>query len=278
MSANPSGPSPPLVVGLPDPVVTLSVVRWRNEILECTTDRIAEEIPVAILCNGEPHAVMLMSPMDVQDFALGFALTEGLINEPRELVLVESSVLDDGIQLDLTLPMYHPRSADMHARSLAGRSGCGLCGKRMMEDALRTPAAVAGGSDVVRTAITRGVAALSDRQTHNRETGAVHAAAWVDLDGNIVALREDIGRHNALDKLIGARARGTFAPGFVVITSRASYEIVTKAAMAGISLVAAVSAPTALAVRLATTCGVTLAGFVRGSDLVLYSHAGRIVG
>ncbi|MBI2799127.1 MAG: formate dehydrogenase accessory sulfurtransferase FdhD [Gammaproteobacteria bacterium] len=265
-----------LAVPLPEAVVTLPVTRWRDAASEVRSDRIAEETPVAILCNGEPHAVMLMSPCDLEDFALGFALTEGLIAEPRELVLVERRALDDGIELDLVMPVDRTSRVSSGARSLAGRSGCGICGKRMVSDAMRTPAAVARVPTLSRAAIARGAAALSDRQVLNRETGAVHAAAWVDLDGSIVALREDIGRHNALDKLIGARARADFPPGFVLVTSRASYEIVMKAAAACIGLLAAVSAPTARAVRLAEICNVTLAGFVRGTDLVIYSHGERI--
>ena len=262
---------------LPTPVTAVAVTRWRAGVCETLTDHLAEETPVAVLCNGEPHAVMLMSPADLDDFALGFALTEKLIAAPRELVLVEQRALADGIELDLVIPVRVGQDTHQTARSIAGRSGCGLCGKRMIEDAMGTPPPVTSGVLVTRRAIAHGSAMLAARQPINRETGAVHAAAWVDLSGEVIAVREDIGRHNALDKLIGARIKGDFPPGFVLVTCRASYEIVMKAALAGIAVVAAVSAPTARAVRLAQTCQVTLAAFVRGPDLVLYSVGERIV-
>jgi FdhD protein len=262
---------------VPAPLTTVSVTRWRDGVCATVRDQVAEETPVAVLCNGEPHAVMLMSPADIADFALGFALTEGLISAPRELVLVEQRALDDGIEVDLIIPARLGLPAPDQGRSLAGRSGCGLCGKRMLEDALRTPPPITSAPEVSRAAIARASAALARRQPLNQQTGAVHAAAWVDLNGEVIAVREDIGRHNALDKLIGARINGDYPPGFALVTCRASYEIVMKAALAGIGVVAAVSAPTARAVRLAEVCQVTLAAFVRGPDLVIYSHAGRIV-
>ena len=262
---------------VPAPLTTVSVTRWRDGVCATVRDQVAEETPVAVLCNGEPHAVMLMSPADIADFALGFALTEGLIGAPRELVLVEQRALDDGIEVDLIIPARLGLPAADQGRSLAGRSGCGLCGKRMLEDALRTPPPITSAPEVSRAAIARASAALARRQPLNQQTGAVHAAAWVDLAGEVIAVREDIGRHNALDKLIGARIKGDYPAGFALVTCRASYEIVMKAALAGIGIVAAVSAPTARAVRLAEVCHVTLAAFVRGPDLVIYSHAARIV-
>jgi FdhD protein len=277
MSAHPSRAEVATPVAAPAAVTTVAVTRWRAGVREALLDQLAEETPVAVLCNGEPHAVMLMSPADLEDFALGFALTEGLIAEPRELVLVEQRALDDGITLDLIIPARLGSAAPAQPRAIAGRSGCGLCGKRMIEDAMRMPAAIAAAPRISRAAITRASLALSAQQPINRVTGAVHAAAWVDLAGEVIAVREDIGRHNALDKLIGARIKGNFPPGFALVTCRASYEIVMKAAMADIGVLAAVSAPTARAVRLAQTCQLTLAAFVRGPDLVIYTHAERIV-
>ncbi len=259
------------------PVTPMTVTRWRGGVAETVVDQLAEETPVAVLCNGEPHAVMLMSPADLDDFALGFALTEGLVAQPRELLLVEQRVLDDGIELDLTIPS-RVDAAGAAQRAIAGRSGCGLCGKRMVQDALRTPPPVRGATRVSRAAIARTSLALAARQPMNRVTGAVHAAAWVSVDGEVLTVREDVGRHNALDKLIGALAtqRRRFDGGFVLMTSRASYEIVQKAAAVGIAVVAAVSAPTGMAVRVATESGVTLVGFVRGERHCVYSHPERV--
>ncbi len=280
MSVRHSRAETPVIEAAPGAIATLPVRRYRDGVGETTLDRLAEEVPVAILCNGEPHAVMLLTPADLEDFALGFALTEGLIEQPRQLVLIEQRILEDGIELDLSLPVTPASNAATAAaspRALAGRSGCGMCGKRMLSEALRVPPPVTDGPHIKRDALVRAAAAVADLQILNRETGAVHAAAWATLDGDVFAVREDIGRHNALDKLIGARARGRFPPGFLVMTSRASYEIVTKAAAAGISLVAAISAPTARAVRMAVACRVTLAGFVRGTGMVIYNDAGRIL-
>ena len=277
MNVDPSRAEVSADTRLPAPVAHVDVTRWRAGVREYVTDQLAEETPVAVLCNGEPHAVMLMSPADLADFALGFALTEGLIAIPRELVMVEQRVLADGVEVDLVIPARLGQPQSERLRSMAGRSGCGLCGKRMVEDAMRTPPPVKATPQVTRAAIARASAALATRQPINRATGAVHAAAWVDLAGNVIAVREDIGRHNALDKLIGARITGDYPAGFALVTCRASYEIVMKSAMAGIAVLAAVSAPTARAVRLAQFCQVTLAAFVRGPDLVIYSHAERIV-
>ena len=202
---------------------------------------------------------------------------ENLIATPRDLVLVEQRALADGVEIDLIIPARLGLAGRDQPRVMAGRSGCGLCGKRMVEDAMRTPPPVTATTVVTRAAIARASAALATRQPINRATGAVHAAAWIDLNGAVIAVREDIGRHNALDKLIGARIKGDYPAGFALVTCRASYEIVMKAAMAGIAVLAAVSAPTARAARLAQTCQLTLAAFVRGPDLVIYSHAERIV-
>lgn len=276
MNANPSRAEPAPIDTLPASATSVAVTRWRAGVRERCDDRVAEETPVAILCNGEAHAVMLMTPDALDDFALGFALTEGLIERPRELVLVEQRALADGVELDLVIPARLGLAHSEGGRAIAGRSGCGLCGKRMVEDAMRTPSAVAAAPQVSRAAIAQASRGLAEQQILNRETGAVHAAAWVSLAGQVIVVREDIGRHNALDKLIGARIKGDFPPGFALVTCRASYEIVMKAAVAGIGVVAAVSAPTARAVRLAETCNVALVAFVRGEDLVIYSHAERI--
>jgi FdhD protein len=162
---------------------------------------------------------------------------------------------------------------------MPGRSGCGICGSRTLEEVVRHPATVGEGIRIDSATLERALASLRDSQPINAMTGSVHAAAWASEDGTIVKVREDVGRHNALDKLIGAMLREGIDPqrGFAVITSRASYEMVTKAATAGISLLAAISAPTALAVHLARDCGVTLVGFARPGRHVIYTHPQRMV-
>jgi FdhD protein len=256
----------------------------RREIVDVTRgvstvrpDQLAEEVPVAIHCNGEPLAVMMASPCDLEDFAHGFALTElGVVAD--DLVSVEVRPLLEGIQLELrTRDPLPARTADRQ-RLLPGRSGCGICGNRQLEDVVRQPRAVAPGTAVAPPALDIALAGLEQRQPLNAVTGAIHAAAWARVDGTLVHVREDVGRHNALDKLIGAMQREGIDPGsgFVLITSRASYEMVAKATMAGIPLLAAISAPTALAVDLAEGCGLTLVGFVRGDRHVVYSHGVRL--
>lgn len=236
-------------------------------------DWLAEEVPLAIHVDGEPLAVMMVSPCDLEDFARGFALTElGLVGE--DLVSVDAQPLLEGIQLDLRTRQALPaRTADAQ-RWLPGRSGCGICGNRRLEDVVRQPEMVERGSVIASAALDVARAGLEQRQPLNAATGAIHAAAWATVDGTLMLVREDVGRHNALDKLIGAmRRKGIDAgTGFALITSRASYEMVAKAATAGIPLLAAISAPTALAVDLAESCGLTLVGFLRRGRHVVYSQ------
>ena len=262
---------------IPAPAAAVPVQRWRDGAGAQYTDMLAEETPVAIVFNGHPHAVMLVSPADLDDFILGFCLTESIIDRPSELLRVDQRVLDDGIELRVAIPRARAGRLARSERGLAGRSSCGMCGKRMLDDAMRMPPRVTAAFTVSRQALTTAAAAMVAHQRLNAETGAVHAAAWADPRGAIVALREDIGRHNALDKLIGGLVKHGQPPGFLLMTSRASYEIVQKAAIAGVPVVAAISAPTARAVRLAEACNMSLIGFVRGADHVVYSHPERLL-
>jgi len=254
------------------------VVEIRNGAATPLQDQLAEEVPLAIHLNGEPLAVMMASPIDLVDFAHGFALTE-LGIAIGGLFSVEVQVLIEGIQLDLHTPERLPRrSAEDEARWLPGRSGCGICGHRRLEDVIKQPDPVGQGASIDADALERALQMLEARQPLNAATGAIHAAAWADRDGRVRLVREDVGRHNALDKLIGAMGRAGMDPsnGFALITSRASYEMVAKAAASGMSLLAAISAPTALAVDLARGCGMTLVGFTRAGRHVVYSHPQRL--
>jgi FdhD protein len=251
-------------------------------------DRIAEEVPVALRYGGRAFAVMMATPRDLEDFALGFSLTEGLVDAPAQLTAIEVTERLEGIELAMTVAADAPvaRLGDADAqRLLPGRSGCGLCGTRELEEAVRVPPPVQG-DDAPRftlQALERAFAALPAHQPLNAATGAVHAAAWADADGNIVFAREDVGRHNALDKLVGALVRAGLAGaggappgGMLLLTSRASYEMVAKAARAGIGFIAAISAPTALAVDLARGAGVCLVGFARPGGCNVYAHPERL--
>lgn len=254
------------------------VERWSAGGTTDGIDQVAEEIPVALVYNGISHAVMLASPADLEDFALGFSLSEGILRDASELYDLEVEQLGEGIQVDMRIAAECFMRLKQRRRNLTGRTGCGLCGVETLEQAVRHPAPVAGGLQVSAEAVHRAMAAMTQAQPLQRITGAVHAAAWALPDGSLQLVREDVGRHNALDKLLGAMAAEGIdhAAGFIVITSRASYEIVQKAATRGIALVAAISAPTGLAVRIAEEAGVTLLGFTRGGGHVAYAHPERL--
>ncbi|GAB2656460.1 formate dehydrogenase accessory sulfurtransferase FdhD [Arenimonas aestuarii] len=238
-------------------------------------DQLAEEVPVALVYDDAPYAVMMASPGDLEDFARGFSLTERGLDKD-DLLGIEVQPELEGWRI--TLSTRDPVAFD--ARNLPGRSGCGLCGSRELEDVLRRPVQVGQGPVISAQALESALDALQQRQPLNAATGALHAAAWCDTNGKLRLVREDIGRHNALDKLVGAMQQQGLSPtdGFALITSRASYEIAMKAATAGITFIAAVSAPTALAVDLAQACGLTLVGFARPGRQVVYSHPRRFGG
>jgi len=263
--------------GMPAGAVARSVARWRDGKLEQLRDRIAEEVPIALSINGEPLAVMMATPTDLEDFARGFAITEGLVAKPDDILGVAAKPDLDHIAIDLQLRALARAPRE---RALEGRSGCGVCGSRRVEDVLRPPPRVHGGPCIDARILDIALRNMGNHQSLNAATGATHAAAWVDAQGRLRLLREDVGRHNALDKLIGAMQRDQIAPdaGFAVVTSRASYEMVQKAASAGITLLAAVSAPTALAIALADSAHLTLIGFARPHGCAVYTHPQRYTG
>jgi FdhD protein len=281
---------------------TRPVLRVERGIATSDDDRLAEEVPIAMHFDGEPFAVMMATPLDLEDFARGFALTEGRVGSITDIERIDVQEVLEGITVNIRtaktcrsrfsgetgLPQAssghsytgNPDEAGSHKeRLMPGRSGCGICGSRELEDVVRHPEPVGAGPTLGVDAIERALESLRALQPINTFTGSVHAAAWVLPDGAIVCVREDVGRHNALDKLIGAMSTAHIDAndGFVVITSRASYEMVTKAAVAGITIVVAISAPTALAVHLAADCGLTLIGFARPGRFNVYSRPQRII-
>jgi len=240
-------------------------------------DWLVEEAPVELRYNSETFAVMMATPSDLEDFACGFALSEGHVARVGDIRAVTVSELLEGYAIDIDAELAH---AVGDARNLTGRSGCGLCGSRQLEDVLRPPPRVPDGPVLDPNALDRALAALTQRQPLNAGTGAAHAAAWASPAGDITHVREDVGRHNALDKLLGALSRDgvDLRRGFVLATSRASYEMAVKTARLHIGLLAAISAPTALGVELARASNLTLAGFVRPGRHVVYSHPQRLPG
>ena len=245
---------------------------------QARTTLIAEEAPVALVYNGISHAVMMATPADLADFALGFSLSEGIIQSADELLDLAVEPVDEGIEVRMAIALDRFAALKERRRSLAGRTGCGLCGVDSLKEAVRHPAPIAHDTRFEVKAINRALAELPKHQAMNRATGAVHAAAWVDMHGAITLVREDVGRHNALDKLIGALARGGVdrGRGFALITSRCSVEMVQKAVAAGIPMLVAISAPTALAKRLAEETRLTLVALARADSLLVLTHPWRL--
>jgi len=241
-------------------------------------DQLAAETPVAFVYNCEPYAVMMASPSDLEDFAYGFSVSEGIVAGAHEIISLDQTPKGSGISLGIEIPPERAARLAERARSLAGRTGCGICGITDLEQVMRGLPQLPHTMPIRASAIDAAIKALPAHQTFNKQTGAVHAAGYASADGELLLVREDIGRHNALDKLIGAILRKGLAPakGMVVITSRCSMEMVQKTVTLGCPVLVAVSAPTSLAVEIAEAHGLTIAAFARGDGFNLYTHQERI--
>lgn len=257
----------------------VNIDRWRAGTLSAATDCVAEEVPVAMVYNGISHAVMLATPASLENFGLGFSLTEGIITNAHEMREIEVIQTCDGLELQMTIPPERFLELKQKRRSMAGRTGCGLCGAESLQHVVRHPARVEGVAQITHQVIHAAFKGLSVQQPLQAVTGAVHAAAWANAQGQVEYAEEDVGRHNALDKLIGSLAKNKVdvTHGFVIVTSRASYEMVQKTASMGIGLLAAISAPTGLAIKLAEETGLTLVGFTRDNSHVVYANPRRIM-
>ncbi|MDQ1081844.1 formate dehydrogenase accessory sulfurtransferase FdhD [Pseudoroseomonas cervicalis] len=271
----------------PQPLIPCTPLRWTAEEpsrpARPRADLLPEEMPVAMTYGRASHAVMMATPRDLADFALGFSLTEGLVTDPAQLTELEVLERPSGIELRMELAPERETALRRRRRHMAGPVGCGLCGLESLAEAARPlPALPPGGASVDAAAIPAALAALSAGQALHHASHALHAAGfWVPGEGpgtGLVALREDVGRHNALDKLVGALVgRGIDARrGAVLLTSRVSVEMVQKAAILGAPVLIAVSAPTALALRSAEACGMTLIARARGGGFDVFCHGGRV--
>jgi FdhD protein len=268
----------PVSAATPPPVVGVEVVRWRAGVLEHASDEVADERPVAFRYHGVSHVVMLATPADLEDLAVGFTLSEAIVAAPAEIRRVALTTAGEALEVDLDIAPQRFSALLQRHRNLTGRTGCGMCGAETLADAIRDPPALAAGLELSSADLQAALRSLPARQLLNARTGSIHAAAWVVPGEGVTLLREDVGRHNALDKVIGALVRRgeDLKRGYVIVTSRASYEIVQKAATVGIQAVVAVSAPTAFAIRSAEAFGLTLVGFARPDRHVIYAHGERL--
>jgi len=263
---------------LRNPVRTVNRLAWRDSRLAEGTRAIPEETALALTYNGGTYAVMMGTPQNLEDFAIGFSLSEGIVHSPEEISSLEIVDLDDGVELRMWLADDKAIRLSERRRHIAGPTGCGLCGIESIAEAVRPASIVAKGRSFSPRELMTAMAGVLPLQPINVETRAVHAAAFWTPASGIVALREDVGRHNALDKLAGALAQaGTpAAEGIVLLTSRVSVEMVQKTAAIGAPVMVAVSAPTALAVKMADAAGITLVAVARTDGFEVFTHPDRI--
>jgi FdhD protein len=261
-----------------EPALVVRRQVWRANGLSSGNRSIPEETAVAITYNGGTYAVMMTTPQDLEDFAVGFSLSEGVISSATDIESLDVVRLDDGVELRMWLSK--PKADRLHERRrhIAGPTGCGLCGIDSIAEAMRPAAVVGHAAQFSPEQIMVAMRNVAPHQKLNIETRAVHAAAFWDVPRGIVALREDVGRHNALDKLAGALARASIVTsgGIILLTSRVSVEMVQKSAAIGSPVMVSVSAPTALAVRMADAAGITLAAIARADGFEVFTHPCRI--
>lgn len=261
-----------------EPTASVACSIWRPQGAAEGKRVIPEETAVAFTYNGGSYAVMMATPQNLEDFALGFSITERLVSAPTDIRQLDIVEHDAGIELRMWLTEPHAAALSERRRYLAGPTGCGLCGIESLDEAVRPPVRVRDGKSFTPAEIMRALETLGPRQELNQQTRAVHAAAFWHPETGLVAVREDVGRHNALDKLAGALMRDNVPghSGMVLLTSRVSVEMVQKTAAIGAPLIVAVSAPTALAVRTAETSGITLVAIARSDGFEVFTHPQRI--
>lgn len=252
----------------------------RDDLQHATPDMLAEEVPVALVYNGISHVVMMASPKDLECFALGFSLSEGIIENHTEIYGMDVVSSCNGLEVQIELSSRRFMGLKERRRALAGRTGCGVCGVEQLNDIGKPIAPLPFTQAFDLAALDAGLAHLTDFQPVGQLTGCTHAAAWMLPSGELMGGHEDVGRHVALDKLLGHRAREgeRWSSGAVLVSSRASYEMVQKSAMCGVEILFAVSAATTLAVEVAQRCNLTLVGFCKPGRATVYTHPQRLMG
>jgi FdhD protein len=263
---------------VPDPVIPVPRTAWRGDLAVPGSRTVPREVPVALTYNRATHAVMLATPADLEDFAIGFSLSEGIIRHAADVQALAIVTVPDGIECRMDLETDQLEALTRRQRRLAGPSGCGLCGLDSLASAIRPAQAVSAGRSFTPAMIHAAMSAMPAAQTLNAATHAVHAAAFWTPDCGLSVLREDIGRHNALDKLSGALARAGLSAwdGLLLLSSRVSVEMIQKAATLGAPVVVAISAPTSLAIDVAAAAGITLIGVARDDGFEVFTRADRV--
>jgi FdhD protein len=258
----------------------VSRIAWRQGVATCGERIVPEETPIAVTYNRATYAVMLASPADIEDFAIGFSLTEGVIAGTDDIEELEIVTVEQGAEARMWLPADLAEAVQTRRRHLTGATGCGLCGLESLAEAARTPRTVIATATFTPQQVATAIAALPSAQELNRLTRAVHAAALWTPQAGLVALREDVGRHNALDKLAGTLLRQGIGAGdgILLLSSRVSIEMIQKAAILGPGVMVAISSPTAMAIRQAEAAGITLVGVARDDGFEVFTHAHRIAG
>lgn len=266
-----------------DAVNFLSVIKQQNTfdstsiITDCCEDVVAVEMPIALVYNGISHVVMMATPKNLTEFALGFSLTENIIQSPNEIYDIDMTTTKQGVEVHIELSSRRFNELKQKRRNLVGRTGCGVCGTEQLAQVCQVLPNLPCTEQIELNDFVDAPILLKQVQIVGQQTGCTHAAVWLDKQGKLIAGFEDIGRHVALDKLLGYRAKQLHQQGVILVSSRASYEMVQKAANCGVEILLATSAVTSLAVEMAKQCNMTLVGFFRGKKWVVYHDAQRLI-
>jgi len=259
------------------PGISEALVWQRADLAVAQPDWLAEEVPVALVYNGISHVVMMTTPKDLEAFALGFSLSEGIIDAPEDIFGMDVVPGCNGIEVQIELSSRRFMALKAQRRAMAGRTGCGVCGVEQLDQIGKPLSPLPFTQTFALAQLDRALSQLKDYQPVGQKTGCTHAAAWIQPDGQLAGGCEDVGRHVALDKLLGYRSQSDWGDGAVLVSSRASYEMVQKSAMCGVEILFAVSAATRLAVEVAERCNLTLVGFSKPGRATVYSHPQRLI-